>query len=127
MLVVCLLLALLGPTELNCSTHWQLPRLAESSPVPSRLLRRDVIRLITVSKTSREAVHYGLLWVSWKHTHNKTYYGSNEALERYVVWRSNTAYILSHNTYADKFGFTMEMNAFGDLVGAILNVTESRK
>ena len=103
-------LLLLCPPQLNCSTSWQPPRQGLASPLPWQR------RLITVTKTSRDALHYGLLWKSWTHVHNKTYSTSNEGLERYVVWRSNTAYIQYHNTYADKFGFTMAMNSFGDQV-----------
>ncbi len=114
--VACLLLLqLLCPLELSSSLHWPglrgAPRLAER-------------RLVAVSKTSREALHFGRLWTVWQRTHEKTYLSSMEALERYVVWRSNTAYIQYHNNYADKFGFTMAMNSFGDLVSIIIVVCQ---
>ena len=55
-------------------------------------------------------------WELWKRVHNKSYTSSTEDLERYSVWRSNAAYIRAHNEQAQKFGFTLGMNAFGDLV-----------
>ena len=55
-------------------------------------------------------------WKLWKGIHNKSYASSIEDLERYSVWHSNTAYIRSHNAHSQKFGFTLSMNGFGDLV-----------
>ena len=77
---------------------------------------RRVATKVLYSKVSRTALHYGLEWSSWQKQHNRSYLSSREELERYVVWRSNTAYIQSHNSYADKFGFTLAMNKYGDLV-----------
>ena len=121
----CLLLLLQCASVLDGSLHrpfsaqpeveGSLQSSLEQSPSP--LQRRDARwRRITVSKTSREALEYGLRWATWRHTHSKTYVSSTEALARYVVWRSNIAYIESHNSYADNFGFTLAMNSFGDLV-----------
>ena len=55
-------------------------------------------------------------WRLWKRTHRKSYASSNEELERYAVWQSNVAYIENHNKHWDKFGYTLGMNQFGDLV-----------
>ena len=77
---------------------------------------RDVRRLITASKTSRAALQYGLDWALWRRGHSKVYSSPEEELEKYVVWRSNTAYIEYHNNYADKFGFSLAMNKYGDMV-----------
>ncbi len=55
-------------------------------------------------------------WKLWKHEHAKLYPSSAEELERYVVWRSNKAYIESHNEYSQEFGYSVRMNKFGDLV-----------
>ena len=55
-------------------------------------------------------------WSSWKSTHQKKYSTSVQDLERYVVWRSNRAYINYHNSFASNFGFYLAMNKFGDLV-----------
>ena len=56
-------------------------------------------------------------WSSWKTTHRKKYSTSVQDLERYVVWRSNKAYINYHNRFAANFGFYLSMNKFGDMVG----------
>ena len=55
-------------------------------------------------------------WSSWKGLHGKRYSSSVQDLERYVVWRSNMAYINYHNSFASNFGFYLAMNKFGDLV-----------
>ena len=55
-------------------------------------------------------------WSTWKALHRKKYSTSVQNLERYVVWRSNKAYINYHNSFADNFGFYLSMNKFGDLV-----------
>ena len=55
-------------------------------------------------------------WSSWKTTHRKKYSTSLQDLERYVVWRSNKAYINYHNSFASTFGFHLSMNKFGDMV-----------
>lgn len=122
--VSTLLLVLLCPEELNCSSQWQLP------VNPNRTTRREVLltaqqrrglrkQLITVYKTSREALQYGLQWQGWRLAHNKSYQTSADALERYIIWRSNVAYIQYHNAYANKIGFTLAMNSFGDMVTTI--------
>lgn len=60
-------------------------------------------------------------WSSWKTTHRKKYSTSVQDLERYVVWRSNKAYINYHNSFASNFGFYLSMNKFGDLVSPHTN------
>jgi hypothetical protein len=55
-------------------------------------------------------------WSFWKSTHRKKYSTSVQDLERYVVWRSNKAYINYHNSFASNFGFYLSMNKFGDMV-----------
>lgn len=55
-------------------------------------------------------------WVLWTKTHGKIYSSSAEEAERYVTWQSNRAYIEKHNRNSHKFGFTLKMNQFGDLV-----------
>ena len=62
------------------------------------------------------ALHYGLQWKSWKTSHGRSYLTLVEELERFVIWRANQAFIDYHNSYADKLGFTLRMNKFGDLV-----------
>ena len=134
---LCLLVLVLCPGELiNCSLQWALPgqdrrgrelsaRQKEDEegaerlqpPLAPRQRKEARWRRISVSKTSREAVGFGLRWATWRQTHSKSYSSSTESLARYVVWRSNIAYIESHNSYADNFGFTLAMNGYGDMVG----------
>ena len=144
-----LLLVLLYPQTLNCSSRWQLPPNATAHPALSKIagtaaqqrrtsqssaaLERRASQIPALStaqqrrtlkkhlhKTSREALKYGLQWKGWCLTHNKSYQSSGETLERYVIWRANIAYIQSHNAYAESFGFTLAMNSFGDLVSHTL-------
>nr|XP_027811639.1 cathepsin L1-like [Marmota flaviventris] len=64
------------------------------------------------------ALEYGLnaQWHQWKAKHGKTY-GTNEEGWRRVVWEKNMKMIEQHNEeYSQgKHGFTMAMNAFGDM------------
>lgn len=62
-------------------------------------------------------------WSAWKGLHRKRYSTSLQDLERYVVWRSNKAYINYHNSFASTFGFYLAMNQFGDLVRTIKQPT----
>lgn len=55
-------------------------------------------------------------WLIWKESNNKTYESTIEELERFIIWLANKAYIDYHNTYSSKFGFTLKMNQFGDMV-----------
>lgn len=128
----CFLQLLLLAGELDGVSRWELPfsdqklskepkknfagvknHLQRRPPPPAN--RRDVRRLMA-SKVSRAALQYGLAWASWQMQHNKFYLSSQEELERYVVWRSNSAYIQYHNSYADNFGFNLAMNSYGDMV-----------
>ncbi len=68
--------------------------------------------------SSPEALKFGLQWLQWQRTHNKTYFSSDQELEKYVVWRSNTAYIAYHNNYHKQFGYRLAMNKYGDMVRA---------
>lgn len=58
----------------------------------------------------------GAEWLSWRRAHGKGYNTRVHELERYVVWRSNKEYIEQHNKHAHKFGYTLAMNGFGDMV-----------
>lgn len=55
-------------------------------------------------------------WKLWKTQHERTYNTQPEELERHLVWLSNKKYIEAHNNNADVFGYTLSMNAFGDMV-----------
>ena len=65
----------------------------------------------------QQRLELGSEWLAWRHRHDKTYFSQLEELERFVVWQANRAYIAYHNTYADRFGYRLEMNQFGDMVG----------
>lgn len=125
----CFVQLLLFAGELDGVSQWELP-LIERKPskeqsedgtktwqrqLHSPGIRRDV-RSILASKVSSVALQYGLAWGSWRTKYKKSYMSSKEELERYIAWRSNMAYIDYHNTYADKFGFSLAMNNYGDLV-----------
>ena len=55
-------------------------------------------------------------WELWKTKHSKTYNNEMEELHRINIWTSNKAFVEEHNKHSDKFGFTVGMNAFADLV-----------
>ena len=55
-------------------------------------------------------------WHLWKAKHGKSYNSQLEELEKHLTWLSNREYIKIHNVNSDKFGFTLAMNHFGDLV-----------
>ena len=55
-------------------------------------------------------------WHAWKETHGKSYQDEEEELRKHVVWKSNAEYIKQHNLHDHVFGYTLEMNEYGDLV-----------
>ena len=55
-------------------------------------------------------------WLQWKSQHEKSYEDDINELERYVTWQSNRAFIQAHNELQENFGYTVEMNQFGDMV-----------
>ena len=48
--------------------------------------------------------------------HEKLYSSDVEEQNRHEIWEANKKLIDFHNQNADRYGFTMEMNMFGDLV-----------
>ena len=46
----------------------------------------------------------------------QTYENELMELHRHTIWQANKKYIDEHNSNADKFGYTLGMNEFGDLV-----------
>ena len=74
------------------------------------------LRAMESSATNLSSLRLAEEWRLWKRTHRKSYASSNEELERYAIWQSNAAYIENHNKHWDKFGYTLGMNQFGDLV-----------
>lgn len=57
------------------------------------------------------------------HKHDALYvlFHSQEELEKHIVWLSNKKYIEEHNANADKFGFKLAMNQFGDVVRSTID------
>ena len=48
--------------------------------------------------------------------HGKMYGDELEELRRYTIWQSKRAFINEHNRHADRFGYTLAMNKFSDMV-----------
>lgn len=48
--------------------------------------------------------------------HGKQYSSDVEERNRHEIWEANKKLIDLHNQNPDQYGFTMEMNMFGDLV-----------
>lgn len=57
-------------------------------------------------------------WHAWKATHGISYESEHEERRRHVVWQQNQEYIDQHNKYKEQFGYTLEMNKFGDMSNA---------
>ena len=55
----------------------------------------------------------------WKVKYNKVYETKETELERQIIWESNKKFVENHNANSDKFGFTVAMNEFADLVSKI--------
>lgn len=55
-------------------------------------------------------------WIWWKKVHSKSYKSYQEELERHLIWLSNRKFIEQHNANAHIFGYTLEMNYWGDMV-----------
>lgn len=58
-------------------------------------------------------------WESWKQTHAKHYLTVEEETFRQSIWETNSQFIVRHNSDADRHGYTLGMNEFGDLVSVI--------
>ena len=61
-------------------------------------------------------------WLWWKVSYGKEYASEEEELVRYRVWVDNMRYIEIHNQNADKHGYTLEINHFGDMVRICIRV-----
>ena len=55
-------------------------------------------------------------WKAWRLAHGRWYDSEAQEMERYLIWLDNMRYIEEHNQNATQFGFTLRMNAFGDVV-----------
>lgn len=57
-------------------------------------------------------------WHAWKTHHSREYFTAAEEEHRCKVWLDNKLYVDEHNSQADKLGYSLKMNAFGDKVRA---------
>lgn len=71
--------------------------------------------VLVVRAAAAEKLRLADEWEGWKVQHGRQYETEEEELRRQVNWQSNMEYIQQHNKYADKFGYTLAMNHFGDL------------
>ena len=55
-------------------------------------------------------------WESWKTEHSRRYSDKGEDQQKYFIWKENMDYIENHNKDAEKHGFVLKMNKFGDMV-----------
>ena len=78
-----------------------------------------IITHLLVLAFAKLNVEYPHEWHSWKAQHGVSYEDEHVELGRHIVWLSNKKYIEEHNKYAEEFGYTLEMNKFGDLVSTI--------
>nr|CAH04635.1 silicatein beta [Suberites domuncula]CAH05007.1 silicatein-B protein SILICAbge_SUBDO [Suberites domuncula]CAI46304.1 silicatein beta [Suberites domuncula] len=54
-------------------------------------------------------------WKQWTTDHHKVFSDVRERVDKYAVWRANKEYIDQHNQNAQRLGYTLKMNKFGDL------------
>ena len=47
--------------------------------------------------------------------YGKLYTDDLEEFRRYTIWQSKRAYVHEHNSYANRFGYTLAMNKFSDM------------
>lgn len=76
---------------------------------------RTVFVLIIGLAAVTTAFEFPAVWNAWKAEHGKNYRSVKEELYRHIIWQSNLKYVDEHNAHADKFGYTLKMNKFGDL------------
>ena len=72
--------------------------------------------LVAMATFSEGTIEFPKEWLSWKSEHGKSYESELEELGKHVTWMANKKFIDIHNLYKEKFGFTLAMNHFGDLV-----------
>ena len=75
------------------------------------------IVVLAVLVATAVAFEHAEEWELWKTKHGKTYKDDKEELHRRTIWTSSKAFVEEHNKHSDKFGFTVGMNTFADLVG----------
>lgn len=60
-------------------------------------------------------------WELWKKKYSKTYGSDEVELNRHITWESNRLRVENHNANANKYGYTLEMNEFADMVSLIVH------
>lgn len=92
-----------------------------SSPIkltPSLAALQIWATLLLVAAVALTGVIGGLQmeWESWKTEHSRRYSDQWEDQQKYTIWKQNVDYIENHNKDAEKHGFLLKMNKFGDMV-----------
>ena len=97
---------------LCCSTRSMKP--------PERLEFLGVLLVFLCTGFSAElAFKVDSEWQTWKEKHDRDYENEIHELERYVIWKSNKAYIDAHNELEEEFGYRLALNQFADMVSRI--------
>ena len=78
-----------------------------------------VVLLISLAAVV-SAFQYTEEWEAWKKEYGRSYESADIELRRQIIWESNMIFVNEHNTHADEFGFTVEMNEFADLVSSMI-------
>ena len=72
-----------------------------------------ILALVAIASAHFE---YTQEFQEWKVKYSRKYGTKDEELQRQIIWESNKKFVENHNANADKFGFTVAMNEFADLV-----------
>ena len=80
-----------------------------------------------IAHSAPDAYGYQFQWGAWKAARGKSYSCVEVEKERYSVWLDNMRYIEQHNREADKHGFSVKMNSFGDMVSCSHECIEGAK
>lgn len=59
-------------------------------------------------------------WMTWKMRHNKDYLTAEEESRRFLVWADNLMFIEDHNSKKAEYGYSLDMNVFGDQVNCYI-------
>lgn len=60
-------------------------------------------------------------WMVWKTRHLRHYPSMDDEVNRYKIWLLNKQFIDEHNRQANKHGYRVAMNQFGDMVSELPN------
>ena len=75
-----------------------------------------VVLVLALVALAAAEFEYTQEFQDWKVKYNKVYETKDLELRRQIIWESNKKFVENHNANADKFGFTVAMNEFADLV-----------